>query len=507
MCLICAVGLFIFQKQELQADLENLQQEHGMQAELEELSLLRHLSIVMRDLRFFANHPLLKELSANPTPESVSTMTEIMRTFSEVTGIYDQMRWIDANGMERIRINFSSNGAVIVPNSDLQYKGDRPYVIESVGLNEGVMHMSPLDLNVENGEIELPQKPVLRFAMPIFDKQGARQGVVVLNYLANVMLDEFSSAMTSSEQTGYILNAQGYWLRGPRNDLEWGFMFNNGITLGQQNPELWRAISAQESGAWNGESGFWVWRTAHPEQGLSLYSTDLLGLQSLDSHNESWKVVIYTSAEQIADIEWQIRSRLLAFSCVLFVVLVLLSWYISNLTCSRKIAWQNLEELAKKDGLTGLLNHRAFMEQVETLWSHWVRRQDIPISVVALDLDHFKRVNDTYGHQTGDDVLKGFSEIIRSNLRKTDIAGRTGGEEFAVVLFDCDARSAALFAERIREQMQAAVFHHGNNRVNITVSLGIALFASRDTSPFQALERADQALYKAKQNGRNRVEM
>lgn len=507
LCAICALALLMFQRLELRANIDSLQSDHELQAELEERALLGHLAIVLRDLRFLANHSLLQDLMTNPTPESLTGFSEIVRSFSQVSGIYDQMRWIDIDGMERIRVNLTSNGAETASEPDLQYQGDRDYFSASANLDRGGIYVSALDLNVVNGEIEVPHKPMLRFAMPVFDQEGGRRGVFVLNYLASFMLDDFAETMLSSPQDGYILNTDGYWLRGPSKDLEWGFMFNNAITLAQQDPALWGAISAQEEGSWSGESGYWVWRTVAPAQALEIDKPSFAGLAPTDTTIVHWKVVIRTSPEQLAALQGQLGTRVLVLSVPLFLVLVLLSWYISVLIYSRKIAWQNLEDLATKDGLTGLLNHRAFMVQMQTFWEGWRRRQDIPISVVMLDLDHFKYVNDTYGHQAGDVVLHGFARIIQSNLRQTDIAGRIGGEEFAVVLFDCDVGVVRLFAERIRAQVQAEVFHHEAHNITITVSLGAAMYGKQDAAPTDALERADKALYRAKENGRNRVEL
>lgn len=155
------------------------------------------------------------------------------------------------------------------------------------------------------------------------------------------------------------------------------------------------------------------------------------------------------------------------------------------------------------DGLTGMFNHRHFMELLNHEHARY-GRTSTPFCLMLLDIDHFKRVNDTYGHQGGDEVLRGVAATIKSALRETDFIGRYGGEEFAAVLVDTLPDGAEALGERIREAVEARVFEHAGHAIRITISIGIAE-SLPDVTMSELIRRADTALYEAKDSGRNRV--
>jgi diguanylate cyclase (GGDEF)-like protein len=172
----------------------------------------------------------------------------------------------------------------------------------------------------------------------------------------------------------------------------------------------------------------------------------------------------------------------------------------------QKRAHDELERLARYDTLTGLLNRRALLERLEE-WLRHVQRYGGKFCVIMLDLDHFKQVNDDYGHQVGDRVLAHTAEVLRQGLRQTDIVGRYGGEEFLVVLPHTDCIGARVVAERIRTRMTRTSMDNGKGYTfAITVSLGIAAHLDNDDVD-SLVSRADRALYNAKENGRNRVKV
>lgn len=163
-----------------------------------------------------------------------------------------------------------------------------------------------------------------------------------------------------------------------------------------------------------------------------------------------------------------------------------------------------LQELALRDGLTGLLNRRYWESCLEREFARH-QRYDNPVSLVIFDIDHFKRVNDTYGHQTGDEVIRETARITSQLVRETDFAGRYGGEEFVVLLPGTTLDGAAQFAERLRSTIERQQIDYQGSPLTFTISLGVATLAD-DMAGYQALlERADKALYQSKEGGRNRV--
>ncbi|WP_428504867.1 diguanylate cyclase [Roseateles sp.] len=164
-------------------------------------------------------------------------------------------------------------------------------------------------------------------------------------------------------------------------------------------------------------------------------------------------------------------------------------------------------ELAMKDMLTGLSNRRAISDQLHMAVAR-AQRQGQYLSVLMLDIDHFKRVNDGYGHQAGDAVLRAVAQTLQSRLRAQDQIGRFGGEEFLIMLPDTSLDGSATLAEALREAVESAPTQWGAHRIAVTISIGVAGGAITGAATVDGLVgAADSALYRAKQGGRNRVEV
>ncbi len=168
--------------------------------------------------------------------------------------------------------------------------------------------------------------------------------------------------------------------------------------------------------------------------------------------------------------------------------------------------FEKMEGLAQYDGLTNLHNHRVFQEKLSERIKR-VLRNDRPLSLIMLDIDHFKIFNDTYGHSTGDEVLRAVSNVLKEQIRDIDIAARYGGEEFVLILEELNKKQAFEVAERIRFKIANTDFYLNNQHLKITMSLGIAEFPKDTLDKKELIQMADAALYQAKDNGRNRVEI
>jgi two-component system, cell cycle response regulator len=170
-----------------------------------------------------------------------------------------------------------------------------------------------------------------------------------------------------------------------------------------------------------------------------------------------------------------------------------------------EVANKRLRKLSITDGLTELFNHRHVHQLLREEFER-SRRSGEPLAVVMIDLDRFKRVNDTYGHPTGDVILYETAQILRETAREIDMVGRYGGEEFIAILPNTDEPEGAHFAERVRTAVEEHLFRDEANEVEMTCSSGVASFPdSGADSPEELLKRADEALYAAKEGGRNRV--
>jgi diguanylate cyclase (GGDEF)-like protein len=173
------------------------------------------------------------------------------------------------------------------------------------------------------------------------------------------------------------------------------------------------------------------------------------------------------------------------------------------MTVSLSARSQTLEQAALTDGLTGMQNRRYFDDALRE-YLHEFRRIDRPVGLMILDLDHFKQVNDTHGHDVGDEVLRAVATCLRGMTRYHDVVARLGGEEFAVVTPNMDVELLARFAERIRKAIANLSIMSGNVRLKVTTSVGLAVWDHKESAE-DFYRRADRQLYEAKKQGRNRV--
>ena len=166
--------------------------------------------------------------------------------------------------------------------------------------------------------------------------------------------------------------------------------------------------------------------------------------------------------------------------------------------------YQALEEQATTDGLTGLVNHRTFQERFAAMLTR-AERHNFAVALLLTDIDHFKKINDNYGHPTGDEVLRRVAALLKASARKIDITARYGGEEFALVLESTDREGALQLAERIRQEVAAQQFESGKGPFKATLSLGIAVYPNDGRTKPELIKNADTALYAAKHAGRNQA--
>ena len=200
-----------------------------------------------------------------------------------------------------------------------------------------------------------------------------------------------------------------------------------------------------------------------------------------------------------------IWAALIISSLVPLIIAPIVNWQVIGLALKVYKLEEEMRHLATYDALTGLLGRRAFLEQ-STHCLNLAKREGIPFSLMIVDLDHFKKINDKYGHMGGDRVLETFGKTILKISRKSDLAGRFGGEEFAFFLPNTSAEQAFQFANRLLESINQTEIDFNDQRIQYTASIGLI------STPFSKMENieelinlADKTLYKAKENGRNQI--
>ena len=268
--------------------------------------------------------------------------------------------------------------------------------------------------------------------------------------------------------------------------------------------------------AHNGEAAIAKAREARPDiLLLDLHMPGLSGVQVMEAVNEMYPEhpvpVIFITGQD----EPHIEADLLYRGAVDFIAKpvhpkvvearIQTQLHLIEKTQALKLANEQLTRLALTDPLTQLANRRCFYNSAEKELSR-AKRFNLPLCLVMIDLDHFKQINDRFGHASGDAVLSEFGEEARRFLRKSDCCARLGGEEFALLLPHTPLDEAMLVAERLKSAVGDVAFQSENGTAfNITISCGVTEFSADDGNIDQVLKRADEALYRAKKQGRNRV--
>ncbi|OYD98048.1 hypothetical protein CDG76_04325 [Nostoc sp. 'Peltigera membranacea cyanobiont' 210A] len=272
--------------------------------------------------------------------------------FSGYKKLYDQIRFLDQSGKEVVRVNFNQGEPAIVPEEKLQVQAKRYWFNDTLRLNQGQVFVSPLDLNIERGQVEQPLKPMIRFGTPVFDRRGEKRGIVVLNYFGTKLLDNFNQAFANASSQGMLLNADGYWLKGAKPEDEWGFMFPNrkNRTFGQAFPQAWQQISQKESGQFQTAEGIFTFTTVYPLIEGQKSSTGAGQAFAPSQHQIDtkksyyWKIVSWVSPETLTTKSNRFLSQLLLLYAGLVGLTGIGSWLLARASVNRNMAQLELRQ-------------------------------------------------------------------------------------------------------------------------------------------------------------------
>ena len=325
-CVIALVSLLAYQRFTLEN--EKLQNAESLRLRLAAKTVGRDLRMVVADLRRLAHSQILQEYLQDDGPRNTRRLQNAFLNLAEHAGSYDQLRYLDRSGHERVRVNFNKGSPLVVDAGQLQDKSDRYYFRSTIGLAEGQIYLSPLDLNVENKTVETPFKPVIRVATPLFlPHHSEPAGILIVNFLAANLLDHFREVVTDSWGTAMILNQQGYWLYGPDPASEWGFMWNNARTFAKHYPEAWAMLANSDTDTFRTSEGLFIFATLRPHI-VSGITT------SRDDAAYTWKIVSRIAPEELLFSPWQsLRGEVhgLVWLLVLAAIIsLMLAWLRSN---------------------------------------------------------------------------------------------------------------------------------------------------------------------------------
>lgn len=325
--------LFINSESARRSDSELLNLEVGKTA------IVTEISNIQSDVNFLARQAEQHHYFDNLDRETLMIMARDFALFANEKFIYDQIRLIDSKGQEIIRINNQNGNSVIVEAEQLQKKANRYYFTDTLKLERNEIYISPFDLNIEHGKIQVPIKPVIRFGTPVFDSRGNKIGVLILNYLGNRLLNNFRTATANIADHIMILNHEGYWLSHHNRDLEWGFMLDHDHTFASDYEAEWQVISTTESGQFATGNGVFSYATVYPGLEISGIDKDLNSIQTRPEHfNRPWNLVSHITSVELNQLPASfIRNHLFVY-LLLFGIFLLATHVIARLQAHRQIA-------------------------------------------------------------------------------------------------------------------------------------------------------------------------
>ncbi|MDV2496216.1 MAG: ATP-binding protein [bacterium] len=301
-------------------------------------------------------------------------LSEEVLLFSEHRGLYDQIRFLDETGMEVVRANFNDGNPGVVPDEQLQSKANRYYFKVTFQLGRGEVYVSPFDLNVERGKIEQPLKPIIRFATPVFDSRARKRGVIIVNYLGAGLLSKLEREAARSPGQFMLLNSEGFYLKGPQPEDEWGFVFKDRSdrTFGNAFPEAWQRISRAESGRYYSANGLFTFASVYPlleaqESSAELVKAFTPSFDRLKAEEYYWKIVSRVPPGVLNARSGELLGKLLGLYAFIVVLLAIGSRYLARAGVRRRLAEEELRE--HHDQLEGLVGERTaeLAEAVEGL--------------------------------------------------------------------------------------------------------------------------------------------
>ncbi len=493
------IVFYIFESQMNNIKLEELKKNEEELVDLENKLIGEDFRTILGDLHYL-HHIYNKELNDNKNKEGIASD---WIEFADQRWIYDQIRFIDRDGDEIIRINYDGNKSYAVEESQLQNKKDRYYFYETINLKEEEVYVSPLDLNIEGAKIEIPFKPMLRFSTPIYDEKGQTQGIIILNYLANSVLNNFKQLGQNGEGEVSLLNSNGYWLSNDDEKNEWNFMFadKKDINFQEDYPEEWETIK-NGRGQILTENGIFTFATVHLNhhyiQGDE-YELD----ESIVYSEGTWYIVSHINLENNLA-PYFLNDFLLIIKDVFkknsyqLILIAFISAMVGWFVYENRRKYYEIKYYSEYDPLTKTLNRRSGYEKIDRLVYKDDRRKNV-FSLCFIDVNGLKQVNDNLGHEPGDELLVTVCDVIKLTIRENDFIIRIGGDEFLVVLDGIDAVQSEDIWKRIVFKFEEINLKESRPYI-ISVSHGIVEYNNEQKTEINDLiQKADEKMYKEKE--------
>lgn len=337
----------------------------------------------------------------------------------------DHIRLFDLNGLELLRVNLQPDGATsIVPDNSLQDKSDRYYFKELKEILNSEIYLSPIDLNIENGKLEVPFKSVIRAGNKIFHK-GKLVGYLLINANFTPLASQLEQVKSQKGMDWFVTNSDGYYLINRDEDKEFTFMLpgKSHIGLFSDYPDIWNKFQNKFNSIQEYEEGiFYIKRLT-------------IGGTTTSINSKGWIIGTNLTKGELNEKNILLNRGILIGYLLLTPLLIFTGVFLGRSITQNRYYIEELKSCSIHDKLTGLLNYQGALEKADIL-TKLSSRMDKNLFSVFIDLNDLKKINDTYGHKSGDKLITTMSSIISKEVRDTDAAGRLGGDEFILLLFD-----------------------------------------------------------------------
>ncbi|MDH5749879.1 MAG: ATP-binding protein [Rhodospirillales bacterium] len=356
--LVLSVGFAAAFQNGLKLDRIDLETKERHLVDLGKNSIIHDFHMVYTDVRILGQSTLIADFLDSGTDHDANHVRKSFVSFGEKRGLYDQIRLFNESGKELIRVNFNDGKAEVVPEDQLQDKSDRYYFKHSIAADQGTVFISPMDLNIEHGEIEKPFKPIIRFGIPVYDSGNNKKGVLVINYLGSILLSRLKEALAQSIGDPMLLNSEGYWLQGPRAEDEWGFMHNKmKRNFSTQYPEYWERMKNSEKGQFRSRGVLVTFSTLYPLRQIGGAIPGAKAALAVGGPDYAWKILtLETAAKEARFLEGR-NDLLWNFYLSVLLLAVILSWVVGRARYQRRESDFKLQRREKR--LNAIVNNMA----------------------------------------------------------------------------------------------------------------------------------------------------
>jgi len=429
-------------------------------------------SEIYKDLLYFSD--ILGETDL----EDESARNEIAKLwyyFSKRTVVYDQIRFINNDGMEIIRVDYENGtGPRIIVDDELEDQSEQYYFIKAIALGPKTIYISPLDLSVENGEVVRPLKSMIRFAYQIYDENKEKKGIVIFNYKANDTLEVFSDLMSNSKGEINLINNEGYWVTNKDSSKEFGFMFEDkqNVSFAKRYPLEWGEVvrdGAPNSDQFYTYNGLFTYKNVTLKSFVELYINHGIG-----TYNDPWRLISFIPINgELTYIETDkttlflgLLNKYIAIYIFLAVVLIFISLLImKNGASSKEMAYYT-----DHDFMTRALNRTAGYKILDTVLEE-IKDDSINGAIWFYDVNGVKEVNEALGEESGDNLIIKVGDIIRQTIPSKAELVRYSGDEFIVIFKGITLEQSKLIWQKTVKEFDA-FNKKGTTDYKISVSIG-----------------------------------